>query len=67
MSKLIKPGFSVLVEKGAGVSAHFSDAEYEAAGAKVVAADEIWKEADIVMKVSRFHVIQPAAPDARPI
>ena len=52
MSKLIKPGFSVLVEKGAGSSSHFSDADYEAAGAKVVDAEEVWNKSDIVMKVS---------------
>ncbi|KAL7444380.1 hypothetical protein ACHAXH_009980 [Discostella pseudostelligera] len=41
VSKLTKPGFSVLIEKGAGSSSHFSDAEYEAAGAKVVEAEEL--------------------------
>jgi NAD/NADP transhydrogenase alpha subunit len=30
---------------------HFSDADYEAAGAKIVDAEEIWKKSDIVMKV----------------
>jgi len=52
VSKLTKPGFSVLIEKGAGSSSHFSDAEYEAAGAKVVEAEEVWKKSDIVMKVN---------------
>ncbi len=51
MSKLVKPGFSVLVEKGAGSSSHFQDAEYEAAGAKIAAPDEIWQDSDIVMKL----------------
>lgn len=51
MSKLTKPGFSVLIEKGAGSFSHFSDAEYEAAGAKVVDAEDLWKKSDIVMKV----------------
>ncbi|KAL3761616.1 hypothetical protein ACHAWU_000103 [Discostella pseudostelligera] len=51
VSKLTKPGFSVLIEKGAGSSSHFSDAEYEAAGAKVVGAEEVWKKSDIVMKL----------------
>ena len=52
MSKLTKPGFNVLIEKGAGAPSHFSDAEYEAAGAKVVEAEEVWKGSDVVMKVS---------------
>ena len=56
VSKLIKPGFNVLIEKGAGTSSHFSDADYEAAGAKLVAGDDIWKNSDIVMKVrNSFH------------
>ena len=52
VSKLTKPGFSVLIEKGAGSPSHFSDADYEAAGAKIVEAGEVWKNSDIVMKVS---------------
>lgn len=51
MSKLTKPGFNVLIEKGAGSPSHFSDADYEAAGAKVVDASDVWKNSDIVMKV----------------
>lgn len=51
VSKLVKPGFSVLVEKDAGFSSHFNDAEYEAAGAKIVTPNEVWKDSDIVMKL----------------
>ncbi|KAL3766758.1 hypothetical protein ACHAWO_005156 [Cyclotella atomus] len=51
VSKLVKPGFSVLIEKGAGSSSFFSDAEYEAAGAKIVEKDDVWKRSDIVMKL----------------
>eukprot|EP00985_Skeletonema_marinoi_P004018 scaffold1755_cov123-Skeletonema_marinoi.AAC.5 len=51
VSKLVKPGFNVLIEKGAGSSSHFSDAEYASAGAKIVEAEEVWKNSDIVMKV----------------
>ena len=47
----MKPGFNVLIEKGAGMSSHFSDAEYESAGAKIVETEEVWKNSDIVMKV----------------
>lgn len=50
VSKLTGPGFKVLVEKDAGSQSHFSDSEYEAAGATVVEASEIWKS-DIVMKI----------------
>jgi len=51
VSKLTKPGFKVVVEKEAGLNAHFSDADYEAAGASVVSSDDVWKNSDIVMKV----------------
>lgn len=40
MKKLLKSGFEVLVEKGAGVSSNYADSEYEDAGAKVVSRQE---------------------------
>ena len=49
---LKKKGFDrVLVERGAGVEAGFLDPAYDAAGATLVPAGTIWKEADIVLKV----------------
>ena len=36
MKKLIKAGFEVLIEKGAGINANYSDEQYEDLGAKVV-------------------------------
>jgi NAD(P) transhydrogenase len=36
VGKLVKAGLNVVVERGAGLSASFSDASYEAAGAKMV-------------------------------
>lgn len=51
VSKLVKPGFSVLIEKGAGAPSYFSDADYEAAGAKIVDTDDVWRGSDIVMKL----------------
>jgi len=51
VSKLIKPGFTVHVEKDAGKASQFLDAAYEAAGAKVVSSEELWKKSDIVMKL----------------
>ena len=38
--KLMKLGFEVYVESGAGVSAHHLDAEYEAKGASIVTRDD---------------------------
>ncbi len=40
MKKLLKAGFEVLVEQGAGVSANYSDDEYETAGARIVTREE---------------------------
>ena len=52
VEKLVKLGFSVSVQSGAGDAAHFSDDAYRAAGAEVVpTAAELWADADIVFKV----------------
>lgn len=48
----VKGGHRVLVEQGAGVGSGFTDAEYEKAGAQIVnAAEEVWRGADMIMKV----------------
>ena len=50
--KLIKLGFAVAVESGAGATADFSDEAYRETGAEVVAdARALWAAADIVLKV----------------
>ncbi|HJW27547.1 MAG TPA: Re/Si-specific NAD(P)(+) transhydrogenase subunit alpha [Rhodocyclaceae bacterium] len=52
VKQLLKLGYTVAVEAGAGMSARFSDADYAAAGAEVVSdARRLWAESDIVMKV----------------
>src|SRR4051812_24208267 len=52
VEKLVKLGFSVAVQSGAGDAANFSDDTYRAAGAAVVASDaDIWSKSDIVFKV----------------
>ncbi|MBY0464891.1 MAG: Re/Si-specific NAD(P)(+) transhydrogenase subunit alpha [Burkholderiales bacterium] len=52
VAKLIKLGFSVAVESGAGDAASFSDDAYRAEGAVVVpTAAELWATSDIVFKV----------------
>ena len=52
VEKLIKLGFSVAVQSGAGEAAHFSDEAYRAAGAEVLdGAAALWAKADIVFKV----------------
>jgi NAD(P) transhydrogenase subunit alpha len=50
--KLIKLGFKVKVESGAGAAANFDDEAYRAAGAEVVGdAAQLWAQSDIVFKV----------------
>ncbi|WP_321965360.1 Re/Si-specific NAD(P)(+) transhydrogenase subunit alpha [Paraburkholderia sp. J7] len=52
VEKLIKLGFAVAVQSGAGAGANFGDGDYRAAGAEVVAtAAELWARSDIVFKV----------------
>ncbi len=52
VEKLIKLGFSVSVESGAGDAAHCSDDAYRAAGAQVLPdAGALWAASDIVLKV----------------
>ncbi len=52
VEKLIKLGFSVAVESGAGDAANFADDTYRAAGAEVVpSAADLWSKSDIVLKV----------------
>lgn len=50
--ELTRRGHEVLIEAGAGLGSAISDADFEAAGAKIVStADEIWQNADMVLKV----------------
>jgi NAD(P) transhydrogenase subunit alpha len=52
VEKLIKLGFKIVVQSGAGDAANFSDDTYRAAGAGIVnTAAELWSAADIVFKV----------------
>lgn len=45
-------GATVLVERGAGLSAGFADSEYRQVGARIVpSAVRVWKEADLILKV----------------
>jgi NAD(P) transhydrogenase subunit alpha len=52
VQKLVKLGFGVTVETGAGDAANFDDAAYEAAGARIAgSAAELYAGADLVFKV----------------
>ncbi|MEU5346217.1 alanine dehydrogenase [Streptomyces sp. NPDC020766] len=50
--ELVRHGHQVLIEQNAGVGSSIPDAEYVAAGARIVAtADEVWATADLLLKV----------------
>mmetsp|Transcript_23664 Transcript_23664/g.27139 ORF Transcript_23664/g.27139 Transcript_23664/m.27139 type:complete len:1057 (+) Transcript_23664:176-3346(+) len=52
VTRLVKPGFSVVIENGAGDAAFYSNADYEAVGAKIVPTSaEVFKQSDIVLNV----------------
>jgi NAD(P) transhydrogenase subunit alpha len=54
VSKFIKAGFELQVEKDAGLNAGFTNEMYESAGAKVIDnLNELYSSADLVLKVQR--------------
>ncbi len=61
---LAAQGHSVLVERGAGEGSGFEDQAYLAAGATTLpSADEVWKRAELIMKVK--EPIEPEWPRMR--
>jgi NAD(P) transhydrogenase subunit alpha len=61
--KLIKLGFDVIVESGAGVGSAFTDQAYQEVGAKVVPdAASVWAEADLILKVRAPEQAEGAGP-----
>lgn len=51
-AKLIKAGYSVHVERGAGLRSSFPDADYEKAGAQIVPdAEALWSGAEVLAKI----------------
>lgn len=61
---LVLHGHKVIVEKGAGEAAGFSDESYIDAGAAMVSADEAWEEGDLIAKVkepqpSEYKYLKP--------
>ena len=53
VAKLASSGFTFAVERDAGLAAGFTDAEYEAAGAEVVARADVLAGASAVVRVGR--------------
>jgi alanine dehydrogenase len=52
VTELVRAGHTVLVERGAGEGSSIPDADYLAAGARIVpTADDVWGAADLLLKV----------------
>ena len=52
VAELTRRGHDVLIQAGAGEGSAISDSDFKAAGAQVVAtADQVWAEADLLLKV----------------
>ena len=51
-------GHDVIVEQGAGLGSAFSDDAYKAAGARIASVDNVWGEAELLLKVK-----EPIAPE----
>ena len=51
VKKLLATGHQVSVQSGAGAGASIPDAEYQAVGAKLVSAADIYSQSEIVLKV----------------
>ena len=49
--ELVQRGHDVLVEAGAGEGSAFPDAAYTAAGAGIVGTEEVWAQAELLLKV----------------
>jgi NAD(P) transhydrogenase subunit alpha len=53
VKELVKAGFEVIVEAGAGLNSFFSDEAYTTAGAQIVSdKNKIYTDGDVVMKVN---------------
>ena len=59
VKRLLKQGFEVLVESGAGSEANYSNDEYEQAGASILpSSKEVFNQGDIILKVQPISEIE---------
>jgi alanine dehydrogenase len=56
--ELIQHGHDVLVETGAGLGSAFADSAYETVGARIASVDDVWGDAELLLKVK-----EPIAPE----
>jgi NAD(P) transhydrogenase subunit alpha len=53
LGKLTAAGLEVLVERGAGAGSLIPDAAYAEAGATLVSTDELYRDADAILRVAK--------------
>ena len=53
LGKLKAAGLDILVERGAGAGSSIPDAAYEEAGATVVSTDDLYRDADAILRVAK--------------
>ncbi len=53
VGKLTSAGLEVVVERGAGLGALIPDSAFEAAGARLVSRDDLYRQADVVLRVQK--------------
>jgi len=53
LGKLTAAGLEILVERGAGAGSSIPDAAYQEAGATVVSTDDLYKDADAILRVAK--------------
>ena len=51
VEQLLKLGFSVAIENGAGKLASFDDTAFQQAGAEIVGYEDVW-QSDVILKVN---------------
>jgi alanine dehydrogenase len=49
--ELVQGGHDIVVEAGAGEGSAFPDTAYQAVGARIVSTDDVWAEAELLLKV----------------
>src|SRR4051812_48869812 len=49
--ELVQRGHEVLVQSGAGDGSQFFDADYQAVGAGIATRENVWEQADLLLKV----------------
>jgi len=58
-ASLVKKGFQVKLEHGAGVNAKFRDAEYEANGAKVTNHSDVFESGEYRQYSTKIIAVEP--------